>query len=112
HMSRYYVMSADFFAFSSARPRRALHSFLHDALPILGARAAALQRLVLGADHAGHRVADERAELREQAPDFGGHLPDVARANLERDRKSTRLNSSHVSISYAVFCSKKKSHQC
>src|SRR5699024_12470993 len=28
--------------------------------------------------------------------------------HLERDRKSTRLNSSHVSISYAVFCLKKK----
>src|SRR5437868_9827364 len=27
-----------------------------------------------------------------------------------KDRKSTRLNSSHVSISYAVFCLKKKSH--
>src|SRR5207302_6471223 len=29
-------------------------------------------------------------------------------AYLERDRKSTRLNSSHVKISYAVFCLKKK----
>src|SRR5699024_12800833 len=28
------------------------------------------------------------------------------------DRKSTRLNSSHVSISYAVFCLNKKIHQC
>src|SRR5699024_11940603 len=28
------------------------------------------------------------------------------------DRKSTRLNSSHVSISYAVFCLKKKNKQC
>src|SRR5690348_17954000 len=28
--------------------------------------------------------------------------------DLERDRKSTRLNSSHPSISYAVFCLKKK----
>src|SRR5690625_6188010 len=28
----------------------------------------------------------------------------------ERDRKSTRLNSSHVAISYAVFCLKKKKH--
>src|SRR5699024_1453392 len=28
--------------------------------------------------------------------------------HLDRDRKSTRLNSSHVSISYAVFCLKKK----
>src|SRR5699024_11354534 len=29
----------------------------------------------------------------------------------EQDRKSTRLNSSHVSISYAVFCLKKKKNQ-
>src|SRR5256885_12589556 len=29
---------------------------------------------------------------------------------LERDRKSTRLNSSHLVISYAVFCLKKKNH--
>src|SRR2546430_10070334 len=28
------------------------------------------------------------------------------------DRKSTRLNSSHSQISYAVFCLKKKKHQC
>src|SRR5207253_8193900 len=28
-----------------------------------------------------------------------------------RDRKSTRLNSSHVAISYAVFCLKKKTHK-
>src|SRR3712207_3152365 len=28
--------------------------------------------------------------------------------NVERDRKSTRLNSSHANISYAVFCLKKK----
>src|SRR5436309_4971405 len=31
-----------------------------------------------------------------------------AKAFLEKDRKSTRLNSSHVKISYAVFCLKKK----
>src|SRR3712207_7103634 len=29
----------------------------------------------------------------------------------ERDRKSTRLNSSHANISYAVFCLKKKEHR-
>src|SRR6266513_3378635 len=34
-----------------------------------------------------------------------------ARPSVPRsDRKSTRLNSSHVSISYAVFCLKKKNH--
>src|SRR5699024_11459005 len=32
-------------------------------------------------------------------------------ARIDRDRKSTRLNSSHVSISYAVFCLKKKIKQ-
>src|SRR5699024_12196256 len=39
------------------------------------------------------------ANLRERL-DSGGELPE--------DRKSTRLNSSHVSTSYAVFCLKKK----
>src|SRR5437870_11522041 len=33
---------------------------------------------------------------------------DMAEKLLKRDRKSTRLNSSHVAISYAVFCLKKK----
>src|SRR3989442_4707223 len=32
----------------------------------------------------------------------------AAEVHIERDRKSTRLNSSHVRISYAVFCLKKK----
>src|SRR5207245_5543238 len=34
----------------------------------------------------------------------------VRAINIERDRKSTRLNSSHGSISYAVFCLKKKNY--
>src|SRR5215510_16002349 len=33
---------------------------------------------------------------------------DRSRGRVVRDRKSTRLNSSHVAISYAVFCLKKK----
>src|SRR5699024_3956886 len=35
-------------------------------------------------------------------------IPAVLKAAIILDRKSTRLNSSHVSISYAVFCLKKK----
>src|SRR3989442_4538983 len=35
-------------------------------------------------------------------------LPDEVELHAEPDRKSTRLNSSHVRISYAVFCLKKK----
>src|SRR5207249_9137439 len=44
-----------------------------------------------------------REELSRQ-PGRGSAI----RRSLHRDRKSTRLNSSHVSISYAVFCLKKK----
>src|SRR5260221_3599982 len=36
------------------------------------------------------------------------HSQDQGKRVLERDRKSTRLNSSHTVISYAVFCLKKK----
>src|SRR5258708_20124097 len=39
-------------------------------------------------------------------------IPVIACTNCEgRDRKSTRLNSSHQIISYAVFCLKKKTHE-
>src|SRR2546429_6625216 len=45
-----------------------------------------------------------RARRRPQQP----RLPRAARPRGRRDRKSTRLNSSHGYISYAVFCLKKK----
>src|SRR3712207_7439869 len=38
----------------------------------------------------------------------GLHIQPRIRASAKRDRKSTRLNSSHANISYAVFCLKKK----
>src|SRR5699024_11838701 len=41
-------------------------------------------------------------------PGVGGGPPGQDRTGIGVDRKSTRLNSSHVSISYAVFCLKKK----
>src|SRR5947209_16294833 len=42
----------------------------------------------------------------EQEPE--GRVEPLRRALAQRDRKSTRLNSSHANISYAVFCLKKK----
>src|SRR5258705_8620077 len=45
------------------------------------------------------RVLGERAEQRHQRAE---------EEHVEEDRKSTRLNSSHLGISYAVFCLKKK----
>src|SRR5689334_24691080 len=54
------------------------------------------------ADRAGAVVAARR-------PGTPGRVPrHVLRADVHEDRKSTRLNSSHSSISYAVFCLKKK----
>src|SRR2546422_3075705 len=47
------------------------------------------------------------AQLR-QAHRPGGRLDTEMLADAQRDRKSTRLNSSHGYISYAVFCLKKK----
>src|SRR4051812_49731398 len=58
------------------------------------------------------------ADYREHAMGTGANATAVAYVELRRgdgttlfgvDRKSTRLNSSHMSISYAVFCLKKKS---
>src|SRR5699024_12866731 len=49
----------------------------------------------------------------EEAKKEGGNIFDIRTPTaisilVKKDRKSTRLNSSHVSISYAVFCLKKK----
>src|SRR6266480_4242507 len=56
-------------------------------------------RLVAGA---GRKFISSRARRRARA----GHF--TRRGLAPPDRKSTRLNSSHMSISYAVFCLKKK----
>src|SRR3712207_7045410 len=46
-------------------------------------------------------------ELIENDPPSAGEIRRI-RDEIEEDRKSTRLNSSHANISYAVFCLKKK----
>src|SRR5699024_12763402 len=85
-MSFYYPASTDTYTLS-----------LHDALPI---------------SHSVERPVILLAVQKEFfPPDYLGiarHLLDLAPLDQIIDRKSTRLNSSHVSISYAVFCLKKK----
>src|SRR3712207_6853365 len=51
-----------------------------------------------------------RVHPRKSSPEETKALPEpcVLQAGKEIDRKSTRLNSSHANISYAVFCLKKK----
>src|SRR5690606_39763557 len=90
---------------------------LHDALPILAllvyqllasvhilaalAFDVAVLYFTLGFRQFSHHFTE--IQLAIKASDL-----DRARQLLEEDRKSTRLNSSHVKISYAVFCLKKK----
>src|SRR3989442_7523037 len=74
------------------------------ASPVVGVEPCAQATHLGGIDRFRRRRRGE-LELEQQEPS-----PQV------RDRKSTRLNSSHVRISYAVFCLKKKkineAHQC
>src|SRR5205807_4445745 len=88
---------------------------LHDALPILGfAQVGCLDRELDGA--AGEGEPDPVrliARHDAHAPQGRRHRRLVRGRDLvvlarDQDRKSTRLNSSHLVISYAVFCLKKK----
>src|SRR2546426_8013162 len=54
-----------------------------------------------------HRAVLGRARRAQQLTHHGDRAPVV----LNQDRKSTRLNSSHLVISYAVFCLKKKTNK-
>src|SRR5690606_41221327 len=90
---------------------------LHDALPICGARRGvgkedrAMMTSISGravrASFLAAAVAAGPASLAEAAPRMTNAQKQQAEF-LCQDRKSTRLNSSHVKISYAVFCLKKK----
>src|SRR5690606_40954398 len=73
-------------------PPRALHVRLHRGHDRAARRARPRRRL--------HREAVQPGRTRAQGPRDPGCAGE--------DRKSTRLNSSHVKISYAVFCLKKK----
>src|SRR3712207_8783068 len=68
---------------------------------------------LLGPDTAWDRGNWEATWLRNEPPGSAYRPRDEARARLEKartDRKSTRLNSSHANISYAVFCLQKKTN--
>src|SRR3712207_7594131 len=62
----------------------------------------------------GRTQGERHGPFRGHCRDGTGGRPTTAgggpraRASVRRDRKSTRLNSSHANISYAVFCLKKK----
>src|SRR5437773_8938145 len=83
------VFSPYFFCFTTPAPSDIYTLSLHDALPICHPAKRRQPKPQVGANNAVQRSRGLR--LDEQP-----------------DRKSTRLNSSHITISYAVFCLKKK----
>src|SRR5207253_10162462 len=91
---------------------------LHDALPIFG-RAGDGGEILRRARHPLDIRGDRSDHGRHGCPELGDHALDrsctllmrgllgaLALGKTTADRKSTRLNSSHVAISYAVFCLK------
>src|SRR5256885_10051841 len=83
-----------FFFFNDTATTEIYTLSLHDALPI----SADLE--MVGSEY--------KNRGRRRFPEFG-HIIGIAIENgPTKDRKSTRLNSSHLVISYAVFCLKKK----
>src|SRR5438067_10468431 len=105
-----------FFFFTDTATTEIYTLSLHDALPIFsvasvprsGLRIDECSNLLLSRDHfrstqIAHWNIPAALRWRHSLPSRGSR-----RRSPALDRKSTRLNSSHVSISYAVFCLKKK----
>src|SRR2546429_8657292 len=99
-MLRVKRLTSDFFFFNDTATTEIYTLSLHDALPIYRDRRPA-------------RELERRQFLGAQRLDRGADRPHERKrqhdlATVKTDRKSTRLNSSHGYISYAVFCLKKK----
>src|SRR5438045_6550362 len=75
------------------------------------AATARLRRLVNHDSRMRQRRALAFAAGREQERAHARRKTHADRVHGRLDRKSTRLNSSHLGISYAVFCLKKKKHK-
>src|SRR3712207_8305102 len=79
---------------------------LHDALPIFLRHLSETE----AANGFANRFLWIMVRRSKELP-FGGGAPDTGALWRRLDRKSTRLNSSHANISYAVFCLKKKKNK-
>src|SRR3712207_8937670 len=83
---------------------------LHDALPICSgteAHKVSIRIILLQPELIGTKLIRRYAVMEYQAKQKGRKK----QHGQHQDRKSTRLNSSHANISYAVFCLKKKKHE-
>src|SRR5256885_13112297 len=96
-----------FFFFNDTATTEIYTLSLHDALPICRpGEEADMERTIFAMELCFRFDANLHATLRE-------HVKSETELHREdgADRKSTRLNSSHLVISYAVFCLKKKKKQ-
>src|SRR2546430_10223258 len=94
-----------FFFFNDTATTEIYTLSLHDALPIsYGCRVLGRDAPQLSSRRRSCPTRHNQRYARADVGTVGGHLV------LWGDRKSTRLNSSHSQISYAVFCLKKKKH--
>src|SRR5690242_21958909 len=97
-------MRPKYFLFNDTATTEIYTLSLHDALPICvrslrkARRPPRHRRRARGRDWLSEAGSEPECGLGSRDRGFGRHA----------DRKSTRLNSSHMSISYAVFCLKKK----
>src|SRR3712207_7956199 len=71
-------------------------------------RLSDILAFAINLEHVGDIIDKNLMELAAKRIRNHLRLPKDSLADIDRDRKSTRLNSSHANISYAVFCLKKK----
>src|SRR3712207_7543915 len=91
-----------FFFFNDTATTEIYTLSLHDALPISFTGDGAYDR-----DDVYAAVAARHPDAGVVVPPRSSAVPGEAAETAPTDRKSTRLNSSHANISYAVFCLKK-----
>src|SRR2546430_14953498 len=101
------LANAIFFFFNDTATTEIYTLSLHDALPISPASKRCSGRAAICGRILARLVACLEAFLTQGRPFYI-----FMRPLWTRDRKSTRLNSSHSQISYAVFCLKKKTDHC
>src|SRR5205814_5220144 len=94
-----YLFFSSFFFFTATPPTEFYTLSLHDALPISFRSSSPISASTRAAKDASRTCSSSRPVRTRRARSSG---------SIWRDRKSTRLNSSHLGISYAVFCLKKK----
>src|SRR2546427_4908060 len=103
-MSLVSLISLVYFFFFFLMIRRPPRSTLFPYTTLFRSRARDPSRPV----QSGHAALDPAVPVPERAGRRRGRRRRGPRRGPGRDRKSTRLNSSHSQISYAVFCLKKK----